>query len=75
MTFFTEGPVDHFEDIAIDFSGHMYGGTGEYLYLINPSTAEVQPICELPIRTTALTFTDDGRLVVGSEKTIYFSMC
>ena len=71
--FFTaEGPVDHFEDIAIDLSGHMYGGTGEYLYLINPSTAEVQPICELPIRTTALTFTDDGRLVVGSEKTILF---
>lgn len=71
--FFTEdGPVDHFEDIAIDLSGHMYGGTGEFLYLINPSTAEVQPICELPIRTTALTFTDDGRLVVGSEKTILF---
>ena len=25
-------PVDRFEDIAIDLSGHMYGGTGEYMY-------------------------------------------
>lgn len=70
--FNADGPVDHFEDIAIDLSGHMYGGTGEELYLINPSTAEVQSVCELPIRTTALTFTDDGRLVVGTENTILF---
>ena len=64
--------MDHFEDIAIDLSGHMYGGTGEVLYLINPSTAKVQRICDLPIRTTALTFTDDGQLVVGTENTILF---
>ena len=30
-------PVNRFEDIAIDLSGHMYGGTGEFLYLINPA--------------------------------------
>jgi large repetitive protein len=64
--------VDHFEDIAIDLSGHMYGGTGESLYLINPTTAEVHKICDLTLRTTALTFTDDGRLVVGTENQILF---
>ena len=64
-------PVDHFEDIAIDLSGHMYGGTGEYMYLINPSTAEVQAICPLEIDTTALTFTSDGDLIIGVERALY----
>lgn len=64
------GPVDHFEDIAIDLSGHMYGGTGTYLYLINPENAQVFPICELEMRTTALTFTDTGDLIIGSENTL-----
>jgi hypothetical protein len=64
------GPVDHFEDIAIDLSGHMYGGTGEYLYLINPSNAEVREICPLLIDTTAMTFTSDNQLIIGTENTL-----
>lgn len=63
--------VDHFEDIAIDLTGHMYGGTGEFLYLINPSTAEVRPVCSLELRTTALAFTSDGELIIGSEYSLY----
>lgn len=65
-----DGPVDHFEDIAIDLSGHMFGGTGEFLYLINPSTAEVRKVCPLDLDTTALTFTSDGSLIVGTENTL-----
>ena len=64
-------PVDHFEDIAIDLSGHMYGGTGEYLYLINPTTAQVRSICPLDIATTALTFTSRGELILGVDSTLY----
>ena len=64
-------PVDHFEDIAIDLTGHMYGGTGEWLYLINPSTAEVRPICPLEIDTTALTFTSEGELIIGVDSSLY----
>ena len=64
------GLVDHFEDIAIDLSGHMFGGTGEFLYLINPSTAEVRKVCSLDLDTTALTFTSDGSLIVGTENTL-----
>ncbi len=76
MTFigeFTENgqPVDHFEDIAIDLSGHMYGGTGEYMYLINPNTAEVRSICPLEIDTTALTFTSEGVLIIGVDTALY----
>ena len=65
-----DGPVDHFEDIAIDLSGHMFGGTGDFLYLINPSTAEVRKVCSLDLDTTALTFTSDGALIVGAENTL-----
>ena len=70
---FTEDgrPVDHFEDIAIDLSGHMYGGTGEYMYLINPNTAEVRAICPLDIDTTALTFTSEGELIIGVDTALY----
>ena len=64
-------PVDHFEDIAIDLSGHMYGGTGEYMYLINPNNAEVRSICPLDIDTTALTFTSEGTLIIGMETALY----
>jgi hypothetical protein len=64
-------PVDHFEDIAIDLSGHMYGGTGEYMYLINPNTAEVRAICPLEIDTTALTFTSEGELIIGVDSALY----
>ena len=64
-------PVDRFEDIAIDLSGHMYGGTGEYMYLINPNTAEVRAICPLEIDTTALTFTSDGELIIGVDRALY----
>jgi hypothetical protein len=64
-------PVDHFEDIAIDLSGHMYGGTGEYMYLINPNTAEVRAICPLEIDTTALTFTSSGDLIIGVDTALY----
>jgi hypothetical protein len=64
-------PVDHFEDIAIDLSGHMYGGTGEFMYLINPNTAEVRSICPLEIDTTALTFTSEGELIIGVDATLY----
>ena len=64
-------PVDHFEDIAIDLSGHMYGGTGEYMYLINPNTAEVRAICPFEIDTTALAFTSDGELIIGVDTALY----
>lgn len=64
-------PVDHFEDIAIDLTGHMYGGTGEFLYLINPATAEVRSVCPLELRTTALAFTSAGELIIGSEFSLY----
>lgn len=71
-TFMENGvPVDHFEDIAIDMSGHMYGGTGEFLYLINPHTAEVRAICPLDIATTALAFTSAGELIIGVDSTVY----
>jgi hypothetical protein len=65
------GLVDHFEDIAIDLQGHMYGGTGDYLYLINPMTGEVEEQCPLEIDTTALTFTSDGSLIIGTENNLY----
>ena len=64
-------PVDRFEDIAIDLSGHMYGGTGEYMYIINPNTAEVRAICPLDIDTTALTFTSEGELIIGVDRGLY----
>ena len=64
-------PVNRFEDIAIDLSGHMYGGTGEFLYLINPATAAVRAVCPLDMATTALAFTSDDELIIGSEYSLY----
>ena len=49
----------------------MYGGTGEWLFLINPATAEVRPVCPLELRTTALAFTSEGELIIGSEYSLY----
>ncbi len=50
-------------DIAIDLSGHMYGGTSSALYVINPTTAECTFVANLADSMTGLTFVSDGRLV------------
>ncbi|MBT3223426.1 MAG: hypothetical protein HN348_30510, partial [Proteobacteria bacterium] len=64
-------PVDNFVDIAINTMGHMYGGTFDALYRIDPSTARVTLVCETEIDMTALTFTSTGTLISGGETDIH----
>lgn len=50
-------------DIAIDLDGHMFGGSYDALYRIDPGTAEVTFVASLDDEMTGLTFVSDGRLV------------
>lgn len=59
------GPVDTFIDLAIDMNGHMIGANYTYLYQVDPSTAEVTPLCPVSVNMYALAFTSDGRLFAG----------
>lgn len=62
-------------DIAIDLQGRLYGGsnrtgsaTNRTVYRIDPTTASLTRVCETPenVDLAAMTFTSDGRLIVGS---------
>ena len=55
-------------DIAIDLSGHLYGGTSDKrVLLIDPDTGTCRFLFESDDSLTGLTFLSDGRLVVAGE--------
>lgn len=61
-------------DIAIDLQGHLYAGSFEAtgsgsftIWSVNPTTAQVTRVCDVPARLTGMTFLSDGRLVVGAD--------
>jgi hypothetical protein len=62
--------VDTMVDIAIDPSGRMYGGSGETLYRIDPTTAAVRAACTVDVAMTALASDDDGFLYAGGGNRI-----
>jgi hypothetical protein len=64
-------------DIAIDLGGHLYAGSSattasgwNTLYSVDPTTARVTRVCDVPVTPTGLTFLSDGRLVAGSGSTL-----
>ncbi len=59
-------PIDGMVDIAIDLNGHMYGGTFDALYRIDPTTAVVAKVCDTELRPYAMAFTSDGVLFAGA---------
>ena len=62
--------VEHFVDIAIDLDGHMFGGTYDSLYRIDPDTVIVKKVCDTDVDMMALAFTSDGSLFAGGESVI-----
>jgi len=61
----SSGPEVNFIDLAIDLNGHMVGANYDFLYQIDPTTAEVTPLCPVTVNMYALAFTSDGRLFAG----------
>jgi hypothetical protein len=64
------GKIDGFVDIAIDLDGRMFGGTFDAIYRIDPSTAEVEHICDTEVELYAMTFTSTGELIGGGPETL-----
>jgi hypothetical protein len=63
-------PLRDVVDIAIDLDGRLYGGTYDALYRIDPTTAQVNKVCDLDFPFTAMTFSSAGVLYVGSGSVI-----
>ncbi len=73
-TFLTaSGSKPEIVDIAIDLAGRLYGGSlgkggvGRAVYRIDPTTGALESVCEMAVELTAMTFTSDGRLVLGGD--------
>jgi hypothetical protein len=69
-----QGFVVTMADIAIDAQGHLYAGGydatangGHSIYVVDPTTARVRRVCDVPLALTGLTFLSDGRLVAGAD--------
>jgi hypothetical protein len=60
-------PVTGMVDIAVDGEGRLFGATFDTLWRIDPTNADVSPLCEVPFAFYALTATDTGELV-GAAK-------
>ncbi|MEL6348527.1 MAG: hypothetical protein AAFV53_35810 [Myxococcota bacterium] len=62
-----EGVVDNMTDIAIDGEGRMYGCTHNALFQVDPETAVVERVGNLPFGTTGLTFVSDDLLIAAGD--------
>lgn len=59
--------VEGMVDIAVDADGRLFGATFDTLWRVDPETAALSPLCEVPFAFYALTATDSGELVGGAE--------
>lgn len=72
-TFRDGGTKVEIVDIAIERRGVLYagslgsGGKGRRIFLVDPTTAALTEVCEVQVDLTAMTFTSDGRLILGGE--------
>ncbi|MCB9679547.1 MAG: hypothetical protein H6737_30860 [Alphaproteobacteria bacterium] len=62
--------VSQMTDIAIDHEGQVFGGTFDALYQIDPTTAQVEKICDTDIEMMGLAFTPDGVLLAAGDTVI-----
>jgi hypothetical protein len=64
-------------DIAIDLGGHLFAGSydattsgNHTIYSVDPTTARITWVCDVPLSLIGMTFLSDGRLVVGADHTL-----
>ena len=64
--------ISDMTDIAIDMSGHRWGGAFTRLYEIDPRSGACTYVRDLPDSATGLTFLSDGRLVIAGSALRFF---
>lgn len=68
-----DGTKHDIVDVAIDLQGRLFAGSlgsatkPRGLFRVDPLTGQLSRVCDMAVALTAMTFTSDGRLVLGGD--------